>query len=113
MALKDLNELEKAVIMECLKASVDGPFFPEWEFDTIFGLTREEVNEILEALPDVDDSMEDVQMAINNSLCNLLGYPHQQEQYWSDYISVPPEEVARILRKWRGRPTESYFDVIM
>ncbi len=31
-----------------------------------------------------------------------VGYPHEKEAVWSQFISVPEEEVDRIFDKWRG-----------
>lgn len=37
MPLNDLTEDELEVVVECLRASVNGPFFAMWEFHTLFG----------------------------------------------------------------------------
>jgi hypothetical protein len=97
-----LNEREKQTIFECLRAASDGPFFPDWEFPTLFGLEREEVRRVASAAPNIDDSSEEVARAINNAMVNLTGYPHHQEAVWSQFISVPEEEVDRVFDKWRG-----------
>jgi hypothetical protein len=73
MSLQALNDDEKRVIFECLRAAVDGPFFPEWEFHSLFGLRRSEFAEITSAIPDIDDSDRTVFLAINGALNNLLG----------------------------------------
>lgn len=44
-----LTGIEGELVRRCLAASVDGPFFPDWEFETLFGLTRDEVREVLDA----------------------------------------------------------------
>lgn len=105
MALSNLDDKEREVVRECLRAAVDGPFFPEWEFQTIFGLEREEVKEVLLAWPELDESDESVVMAINNCFNNLLGYPAKNKyENWPDFISVSHMELARIFDKWKGRP---------
>ena len=38
--------VDSRVIGECLRAAVNGPFFPDWEFSTLFGLTRDEVRAV-------------------------------------------------------------------
>src|SRR5712691_11317146 len=40
-SLANLDEKEREVVQECLRATVEGPFFPDWEFETIFGLKRD------------------------------------------------------------------------
>ena len=47
MSFHLLTPQEQKVIYECLQASVNGSFFPDWEFHTLFGLTRDEVREII------------------------------------------------------------------
>jgi hypothetical protein len=100
--LANLNRHDLDVVRQCLQASVDGPFFPEWEFHTLFGLERSEVRTVLSAWPDLDDSNESVRLAINNSFANLLGYPHGCETQWSQFISASASEVSRIFYLWRG-----------
>ncbi|MFH1746772.1 MAG: hypothetical protein ABIG44_06970 [Planctomycetota bacterium] len=110
MVLADLTPAERGVVWECLRAAAHGPFFPDCEFQTIFGLERSEVAAIADDAPNIDDTIEDVSLAINNSMNNLLGYPHRQEQVWAEWISVSGDEVARIFVKWRGNRPENYFD---
>lgn len=105
MSLQALTEDEQRVVFECLRAVVDGPFFPEWEFYTLFGLQRREVAQILTALPHIDESEERVSLAINNALANLLGYPHGETAAWSQFISASPAEVERIFGRWRHEST--------
>lgn len=113
MPLTDLDEKELRVIRECLRAAVEGPFFPDWEFQTLFGLERLEVKEVLDSWPRLDETKKSVTVAINNSLVNLLGYPHNCNDHWSQFISVTEKEVAGVLDKWKGRPISNYFDGIV
>ena len=101
MSFQSLNDQEKQVVFECLRAAVEGPFFPDWEFPTLFGLERQEVARVLAAAPQIDDADEDVSLAINNTLGNLLHYPHGEVLAWSQFISVPESEVRRVFEKWK------------
>jgi hypothetical protein len=112
MPLDNLNPQEQEVVLECLKASTEGPFFPDWEFSTLFGLERNEVREIIEQWPVDDQSDEKAARAINNAMNNLLGYPHGQKEVWPEYISVPKDELHTIFRKWRQAPAKGYFDAM-
>ena len=96
---------ELEVVRQCLAAAALGPFFPDWEFVTLFGVERKSVAATAEAWPDVDVSSSEVSLAVNNSFANLLGYPHGAEERWSDFISVTPIEVRRIFEKWRNQST--------
>lgn len=120
VSLASLNEKEWEVIRECLRATVEGPFYPDWEFGTIFGLERDDVKRILMAWPEVNEADEYVVQAINNSLNNILGYPaRNKEEMWPKFISVTPAAVATILDKWKGREPRTswkardYFDDAM
>lgn len=97
MAAIDDNE----VIRQCLGAAVDGPFFPDWEFSTLFGLDREEVRAIAARWPDWHDKDEQ-SVAVNNTLNHLLGYPIDEPERWHDYILVSPGDVALVYARWRG-----------
>jgi hypothetical protein len=79
MPIADLDDREREVVRECLQAAVSSPFFPEWEFSTIFGLTREEVTQVLASWPDLNEGDESVVRAINNSFNNLIGLPGAEQ----------------------------------
>jgi hypothetical protein len=99
--LADLDQNEREVVRQCLNAAAYGPFFPDWEFHALFGLERNEVKSVLESWPEPDETNEDVQLAINNSLSNLLGYPHGCEKEWPRFVSVSSKEVQKVFKKWR------------
>ena len=101
MPLAKLNAADREVVAQCLRAAVEGPFFPDWEFPILFGLERAEVRTVLAAWPGVDESQTTVRLAINNSFSNLLGYPHGREREWSRFISVSEDEVSRVFDRWR------------
>lgn len=101
MSLDSLTPAERQTVFECLRAATEGPFFPDWEFETLFGLQRDQVRRISAAAPDIDDSREEVAIAINNAMSNLLGYPHHQNATWSQFVSVSQAEADRVFSKWR------------
>jgi len=102
MSLANLSEKDRDVVRQCLRAAVDGPFFPDSEFQTLFGLERTEVKSVLQSWPNLDESQESVRLAINNSFNNLLGYPHRCERQWPLFISVTEKDAERIFNQWRG-----------
>jgi hypothetical protein len=117
VSLADLSDAERRIVRECLRAAVEGSFFPDWEFHTLFGLERGEVRRISSLWPALDEADESAVIAINNSLTNLLGYPATNgDEEWPKFISMTPGEVARIFDKWRGKSprtsteSQSYFD---
>ena len=112
MPFEDLSATEQHLIYQCLEATVDGPFFPDWEFSILFGLTRQEVEQIVIDWVTVDKNSSVAILAINNSLNNLLGYPHRCDLEWHDFISVDRKELRTIYAKWKGTQ-ERYFDNMM
>ena len=96
MSFPELTERQKEIIGECLHAAANGPFFPDWEFHTLFGLVREEVASVAASWPQTHADEETIFLAINNALVNLIGYPIDSEEQWDSYISVPRAEVSRI-----------------
>ena len=105
-----MSKREWQTILECLKASAYGPFFDhDDEFATIFGIDRSELETVIDEWWIEDTSPSDnVLLAINNSMNNLLGYPHRKCHLWSDYISVSPKEVNRVFEKWRNEQVPLY-----
>jgi len=93
---------DERTIRDCLRAAVEGPFFPDREFQTLIGLERGEVGAVLAEWPGTN-SPEDQDLAVNNVLNNLLGYPHRaSDETWAAYIGASPREVAEALTRWRG-----------
>jgi hypothetical protein len=109
MPLADLTPTERRIVRECLRAAVTGPFFPMREFPILFGLEHAEVADIAFGPDPLDDARGDVRLAINNALNMLTGYPHRQYDVWYAHVSAPPEDVRRILKKWKGTPTRHPF----
>ncbi|MGW4097185.1 hypothetical protein [Mycobacterium sp. NPDC004974] len=101
--INDVDDSE--VIRQCLWAAVDGPFFPDWVFHTLIGLDRNEVRRIAESWPDWEDEDEQ-NLAINNALNNLLGYPHNRWDVWHDYISATGPELCGVYARFRGEPLD-------
>jgi hypothetical protein len=95
----DYTDEELRIIGECLRAAAEGPFFDDWEFDTLFGLSRAEVQAIADAWPGVDMSHEKVRIAIRNAMGQLLGYPHGEEESLRRYVSVPRERISEVLNR--------------
>ncbi len=100
---KALSQQDLRTIKECLRAAAEGPFFPDWEIETLFGVGRDQITEIATEWPDVEMSAEEVRLTVSNALANLTGYPHGEEEAWEQYISVSRSEVAELLRRWRER----------
>ncbi|QLE74706.1 hypothetical protein FGW37_26750 [Streptomyces rectiverticillatus] len=100
-AVERVTDQDLQIIKECLDAAVNGPFFPDWEFHTLMGFTRDEIGAIAASWPSFSDS--DTQDdAVNNVLNMLLGYPHGYESRWHDYSNATLEQIVQTLARWRG-----------
>ncbi len=113
MTLTNLTEDEKQIIFECLKCVASGKvILHDWEFPIIMGVELEELQAIVDRWPDVDDSDQVVALAINNSMANLLGYPHEKRAEWDELMPVTQSDVAKVLSRWRGKSISDYLDAI-
>ena len=111
MPLSKLTQAERDIVQSCLRAAVEGPFFDDSEFHAIFGLSRNELADLLSRWPEIDDREgTDGYLGINSALNNLLGYPHGQGAVGSQYVTATPEEVSRVFAKWKGKPARAYFE---
>jgi hypothetical protein len=86
-------------INECLRAASEGPFFPDWEFQTLFGIERDIVKAVYNYWPEQTVDDDDFESAIIGSLGHLLGYPHGHWNVWNEYVSVPPDCLKVILEE--------------
>jgi len=64
-------------------------------------MERNEVRAVADAWPNVDQTNANVVLAVNNSLNNLLGYPHGQDFVWSQWISVERSRLDELIRRLR------------
>jgi hypothetical protein len=78
-----LSAQDHQVIAESLRAAADGPFFPDWEVQSLFGVAREEVRTFASVYEPADDMPVKMGVAVHNALANLLGYPHGKQAEWS------------------------------
>jgi hypothetical protein len=87
---------------QALIAAAQGPFFPDWEFHTLFGFNRADVHFIAESFSPTTEIAGDVALAINSAIGNLIGYPHGKSDIWSKWLSVTPAELEAIHSRWRA-----------
>jgi hypothetical protein len=99
LAKSDVRSID--VVKRCLRATVEGPFFPDWEFHTLFGLTRDEVKTVYDDWPNVSKFSHNTGLAINNSFNNLLYYPHRKNDILSEYLNISKDEFREEFNKWR------------
>lgn len=111
MALRNLDEEESEIVKECMQCIANGEvILHDFEFQTIMGVNVEEFLEILNMWPNLDESDIKVRAAINNSMNNLIGYPHGMQKRWNDVMDTPLTKISDILQKWRSSNVHSYFE---
>lgn len=113
MHLERLSQSESRIVGEVLRAAADGPFFPEWEFHTLFGLSREQVRRIADEWPLAVLPPGDVTLAVNNSLNMLLGYPHGRDEVWAEWISIDRAALSELFARLRGHAHDNHFERLM
>lgn len=100
ISLDKLTLQEVEVIGRCLEAASRGPYFPDWEFETLFGLTRPEVARVAAFWPQ-NLKLPSTETAVVNAIVNLLGYPHGWEEQMSTLVA-DRNEMEKILEKLRN-----------
>jgi hypothetical protein len=99
MAVESLTAEEKLLIGRCLYEAANGEYFPDWEFQTLIGVDRQEVRKAAsswltnEVIP--DEVMDTTRVVLNN----LLGYPHGREADLERATGVNAEKVAVVFGK--------------
>ena len=93
-----LSKREKKIVMDCLQAAADGPFFPDWEFSTLIGASRDEVRSTAKWLQQ-NVTADDDSRIITNTLNNLLGYPHDEFERWHEHFDFSKQDLLAILTK--------------
>jgi hypothetical protein len=108
MGLKHLTKDEQQIVLRCIRAIVEGPFLCEGDFHSIIGLERSEAATVASRWPSVDESEEDVHLAINNSMNALLIWfgwqdedPASGSTLLRHWTGATPEEIERVFEKWR------------
>jgi len=122
--MKPLSELLSSadldVIRDCLRAAVDGPFFPDWEFATIMSVERHEMRKVLETWPQQTVDDDTFVCATIHALNNLLGYPHRMKKEVVAYVPAGLVAILHTLRRLDaaigkpiGKPKRGYVDFLV
>ncbi len=98
--ISGIDAADQNVVKACLRAAVDGPFFPDWEFATLFGLQRDEVRQVLSSWPEGIDSHVQL-VAVNNALNHLLNDSFRRDDAWASVIPADRAHVEDLLERIR------------
>jgi hypothetical protein len=105
--LMALDSSDRDLVLACLNAAAAGPFIPEWEFQTLFGMTRDEFGAVVAQWPNLDERDNTTYVAINNALNNLTGYPHRQDALLVELCGADRTEILRVFTLWRDASASS------
>ncbi len=101
--MENLTTKEQEIVLNCLKACMDETFFPDWEFHTLTGAEKAEVQEIIDMWPKADFNTGYTKPLVLNVLNNLLGYPHGvTDEAWDTAIGAEPKELDKLWEKING-----------
>jgi hypothetical protein len=93
-----LSSAEIEIIRRALRATFEGNFFPDWEFETLIGVDRDTVRQVYEAWPQQTVDREMFICAVVNSMIWLIGYPHGLEDELAVYIPEGRAAIGKVLR---------------
>jgi hypothetical protein len=100
-ALEALDAREIEVVGLALIAVLDGAFFPDWEFETLLGLTRSEMGGVVAGWPgNLRDPI--TEAAVFNALANLQGYPHGLDGALPGF-GLTSDSIGSVLDKLRSK----------
>ena len=101
MSLAKLSDRDRQIILQCLNAILNGRFL-EGEFQTRLGIESEELEQIIAAYPNIDDSDDDSKeaLAINNCLNEVSNGIGFSDLEWSKWFNVKKSEVEEVFGKW-------------
>jgi hypothetical protein len=100
--LAELSQSEKEIVLQCMKAIVDGPEIEDWEFHTRLGIFRPTLRRIISVWPEIDDRTKnsDEFLAVNNCLnevCHGFDIPPTE---WGKWFTYSKDEITQTYTKW-------------
>jgi hypothetical protein len=96
---EQLSSEEIETVRHALKATIEGSFFPDWEFQTLIGVERDIVKKVYEAWPRQIVGQDIFSCAVINSMNFLLGYPHGKEDELALYVPEGRAAIDRALKR--------------
>jgi hypothetical protein len=88
------------VIGECFALATEGSVFPEWEFRTLFGRSRDELREVAAQLTKEATVTRPTAKAVQNVCANVFGYPGVTAAEWNKWVSVSAAEARVCFDRW-------------
>ena len=96
-SIAELDPADVQTVGQALIAAVEGPFFPDWEFETLIGVERATVRTLAQSWPDLVGDEESEAAAVVNVLNNLVGYPHGRNDDLERRVPGGSDQIAAVL----------------
>ena len=93
-----LSAAERALLDACFRETTEGPYFPDWEFPTLFGATRDKVRASRRHWAAAKTDSQDHHIA-SHVLTNLISYPHGLAKQLGDTVGGGVEELSLLRDK--------------
>ena len=97
--MRSLSPEEIEIVRSALTAAIDPMFFSDWEFQTLVGVDRSTVGRVRDSWPDHSVTEEEFVCSVVNSLANLVGYPHGQDELLLRYVPEGSTRIQSVLTK--------------
>jgi hypothetical protein len=101
VSLAKLSDSDRQIILQSMNGILNGRFL-EGEFHARLGIEPEELRQIVEAYPNIDDTDDNsnAALAINNCLNEVCHGIRFSNREWSQWFTVSKSEVEEVYRKW-------------
>jgi hypothetical protein len=93
-----LSVAESALLDACFRETTEGPYFPDWEFPTLFGATRDKVRASRRHWATGKMDGQDHHVA-SQVLTNLISYPHGLAKQLGDTVGGSVDELSKLRDK--------------
>jgi hypothetical protein len=103
MPLRNLTDTETRIVFECLQAIANTKLISDETFQTLMGVHKNELLQIIKNWDKTDEFEGCTGLAINNSMNNLIHLAPDGHEAWENYISVSRDKVERIYIKWKKK----------
>jgi hypothetical protein len=101
MYFSQLDEQEKQIVLTCMKAVLEDDEL-KFEHHSRLGIDEQELKEIIEKFPNIDDFDENSNetLAINNCLNEICHGIKFTESQWRKYFDCDREKIREVYEKW-------------
>lgn len=102
MWIEKLSDLQRAAVLQCVRAIAESQLIEDWEIRTRLGISRETLSEILARWPNIDDTDDGSEefLAINNCMNEVCHGVRISTEEWDRWFTVTRSQVLDSYRTW-------------